>query len=79
MKVGIIDCDMEKVWHAFSDSSCHQNLKGADYIIFNSAGLLGLPAHIKPLIKLVPYGCSLKLVLRNFDDLSVSHTFQGLA
>ena len=68
MKVGIIGADMEKVLHIVSDSSSHQNLKGADYVIFNSARLLGLPVHIKPLLKFVPYGSSLKLALRNFDD-----------
>ena len=52
--VGITGTDMEKVLHVVSDPTYHPRLKGADYIIFYSAKLLGLPVHIKPLLMSIP-------------------------
>ena len=74
-KAGITGTDMEKVLHVLSDLSCHPKLKGADYIIFNSARLLGLPVHMKPLLKLVPHDCNIKLALKNSDDFQYQLDF----
>jgi len=74
-KIGITGTDMEKVLHVISDSS-YQRLKGADYIIFNSARLLGLPVHIKPLLKLAPYGCNMNLALGNPEEFQFQLDFE---
>ncbi|XP_065898927.1 uncharacterized protein [Dysidea avara] len=49
-EVRITGDDRKKILQVISSSPIHLKLKGADYIIFNSAKLLGLHVHIKPLL-----------------------------
>ena len=53
-EVGIADTDIVNILHSVSGLSMCPRLKGADYIIFNSAKFIGLPVHIKPLIQEMP-------------------------
>ncbi|XP_065886730.1 uncharacterized protein [Dysidea avara] len=50
-KVGITDTDIANILHNVSSLPNCSRLKGADYVIFNSAKSLGLPVHIKPLLR----------------------------
>jgi len=52
-KVGIIRGDKDKIIHVVSGLCCHPQFKGADYIVFNSAKLLGIPVQVRPLLKSV--------------------------
>ena len=49
-EVRITGSDREKILQFIYSSPIHLKLKGADYIIFNSAKLLGLHVHIKPVL-----------------------------
>jgi len=50
LKAEIPDSDRKKILKVISSSPIHLRLKGADYLIFNSAKFLGLHVHIRPLL-----------------------------
>ena len=66
---GIIkDTDVEKIIGIVSETSYRPRLKGADYIIYNSASSLGLRVQVKPILKHLVYKNVQGYALRSFDE-----------
>jgi len=75
-KVGITGADVNTIIRVVSSSSYHPRFKGADHVIFSSAKLLGLPVHVKPMLKSVSDGYyGYYYPYRGIDDVKKS---QGL-